>query len=198
MYYCLKEYTLNAILSINQDVYIINNLMSGILDCQRIIIDDATGKLIEKHFVRNNLKKIIAYFPDKKIKIHDVDHYPDVEKKTKLAALRTPAFEVLLQYYRNATAHNQYGFSDFDVFNIYNAIQKNENVQEYAEIMQQDASFAKNELTLLSQSLLEDNFRIFTVCQLWKKKINKCYTQEQINNVIAQMQNSVGGAISNV
>jgi hypothetical protein len=46
---------------------------------------------------------------------------------------------------------------------------------------------ARNELEMISESIHIDQFRIFTICNMWKKKINQMQTIEEIDNVIEKI-----------
>jgi hypothetical protein len=57
------------------------------------------------------------------------------------------------------------------------------SIIEYAEIMNLTPEFAKQELSMIVNSIAEDRFRIFALCNMWREKINKCYTQADIDKL---------------
>jgi hypothetical protein len=85
---------------------------------------------------------------------------------------------------------NLYGFGEFDPFVISQFLKDHVAMSESAELLQQDPDFLASELGLITESVIDDRFRLFTVATMWKNKINKCFTQEDIDKLSLPMMNS--------
>jgi hypothetical protein len=178
MYYYLEDYSTNAVIFVTSDVHVINNLMSGILDCHRFVVyDDETFKILNEHGSKISNDTGIKFLKGS-IEEFSIDAFPDLKRKQELVKIRAPLFKLLLQHANRFAASNRYGFWYTDEFTIKYALSNPSMIEEYASIMNISADFAKQELTLIVDSILADNFRIFTVCNMWKERINKCNTYE--------------------
>lgn len=188
MFYYLQDHIANAILLITEDIFLINNIKAGILDCHVYTFAhrNETVDIIEQHVDTDYGIKIAGMGVSK----FSLDEYPDVKRKQELVRVRKPAFESLLHYANTAIAKNQYGFSEYDIGYIQHALTNPVAISEYAHLMKLNAEFAAQELTMIVDSVFQDRFRIFTVCNMWKEQINKCTTADEIADLMPLIKDS--------
>lgn len=192
MHYYLEDFTVNAILLITQDVFLINNLMSGVLDCTRCTLASSNGHTIEKlevHGYQETNDTGIKFTPNGLVEF-SLDDYPEVRRKQELIKIRKPAFELLLESAKSARSNNMYGFAPGEEFYIKHALDNPNSINEYAQVIGIDPEFAKEELSMIVDSIFLDNFRIFTVCTMWKERINKCNTKEEIDKLLSPIRST--------
>lgn len=186
MHYYLEDFTVNAILLTTPNILLMNNLMSGVLDCQRHTLlssNTITIDKLEEHGNCSTSDTGIKFSPNGLIEF-SLDDYPEVRKKQELIKIRRPAFELLLQCSERARSNNRYGFVMGEEVYIKHALSNPNAIAEYAQVMGMSAEFAKEELSMIVDSIFLDNFRIFTVCNMWKEKINKCQTVDEVTSLL--------------
>ena len=185
LYYYIKDSATDAVLGVDQNLYLITNIQSGILDSEINVDnnDNNYAKLLEHGNRNGDLKGI-------NINLTEFTIPNSVRLKQRLVKVRKPAFKQLLHGLELMRAKNIYGFTEFDVPAIEYALKNTAQLNEYAVVMNTAPEFAKNELTMIIDSIRIDTFRMFTIGQLWKKKINSCTTLEEINLITKYMQNS--------
>lgn len=188
MFYYLQDHVANAILLITENVFLINNIKAGILDCHvySFAHRNETVDIIEQYNDSNRGIKLAGLG----VSEFSLDEFPDVKRKQELVNIRKPAFELLLNCADNAIAKNQYGFNDHDIEYIQHALKSSTAIAEYATVMKLNPEFAKEELSMIVDSVFQDRFRIFTVCNMWKEQINKCVTIDEIRNVMSLIKDS--------
>jgi hypothetical protein len=187
MFFYLEDYASKAILYAHTDLMLITNLQSGILDIhKRILIGGPTADKIQAHG-RLHTNDIGIKFGQNTVVEFLLDNFPDAKRKQELIKLRAPLFEKLLVQSRLACANNSYGFNVGDDIYIRYALNQSNCINEYAEIMNLSPEFAKQELTMIVNSIADDRFRIFAICNMWKERINKCYTQADIDRLAEPM-----------
>jgi hypothetical protein len=188
MFYYLQDHVANAILLITEDVFLINNIKAGILDCHVYTFThrNETVDIIEQHNNSNYGIKLAGLG----VSEFSLDEFPDVKRKQELVNIRKPAFELLLHCANTAIAKNQYGFNDQDIDYIQHALKSPTTIAEYAQVMKLNPEFAKEELSMIVDSVFQDRFRIFTVCNMWKEQINKCVTVEEVSNITPLIKDS--------
>lgn len=185
MIYYLEDHATYAVIFITEDLFMINNLRDGILDCHVRVFSTAsltTEKLLE-HGERATNDTGIKMSPTGPQEF-SLAEYPALKQKQELIKLRKPAFAALLDSSRKYRVTNQYGFDTADLSAIEYALKDPASVAEYAQIMQMTPEFAHQELSMILTSLLQDNFRIFTVCNMWKSQINQCTTADELNKML--------------
>lgn len=183
MFYYLEETDSKCVLVISDDIYLINNMASGLLDAAFRTTDNKDlAEKVMTHMSNNTDIGIslVKGFP-KPVSLRNFD---TTAKKLKLAAIRKPCFEKLLKCVRSHTAMNKVGFNNGDEFYIQYALSNKNALDEYAEVLGMDPDFARKELTLISESALRDNFRVFTVSNLIKNKINQMTNESEIPDMI--------------
>jgi hypothetical protein len=116
--------------------------------------------------------------------------YPDVADKLKFIQLRKPAFEKLLTQYQFVSSVNTFGFGPLDISSVKYALDNPNIIFEYAGILKTTEDFAKQELSMLYNSVMSEQFRIFAVCNYWKDTINKATTKEDIDSIILKIPKS--------
>jgi hypothetical protein len=185
IFYYLEDHATGAILFIHRDPYLVSNLKSGILDCYLHVLSNGeiTATLLHTH---SNPDTILKMGPDRLVELPMTDL---LRKKQEYIKLRAPAFELLLKVSEKYRNKNLYGFHISDMSVIQNALSNQSKLEEYAQVMGIDTTFAKSELSMIVESVYIDQFKIFTVCNLWKQRINTCTdanTMQQYMPLIAQ------------
>jgi hypothetical protein len=56
--------------------------------------------------------------------------------------------------------------------------------------MGMSTEFAKEELSMIVESVYIDHFRLFTICNFWKKSINQITTIEEMNELLPKIRKS--------
>lgn len=170
MFYYLEDHATSAILFIHQDPYLVSNIKSGILDCYLHVLTngEATAKLLRTH---SNPDTLLKMAPNSLVELPITDA---LRKKTDCIKLRIPAFELLFESSKKYRNKNLYGFHTSDIAVIQHALTNQNKLEDYAQVMKIDVEFAKRELNMIVESVHIDQFKIFTVCNLWKQRINTC------------------------
>ncbi len=181
-FYYLEEHTSKCILAISEDVYLINNIRSGFDSLLKFTEHKETAEYVKRHL--EGLHTIgITIIDDKPIPV-SLKNFEQTVENIRLVTLRKPCFEKLLQCVRNHKALNKIGFISGDEFYIQHALSNQHALEEYAQVHNISADFARKELTLLSESVIRDNFRVFTVATLLKNKINQMTDQNQVSDIL--------------
>lgn len=192
MLYYLQDHATSAILFIHENEYLVSNLKSGILDCylQAMKPSQITVEL-QQHSAKvdNNTGIKIVQNGTKEFSL---EQYADIASKQKLIKIRKHGFVALLEYAKQYRSKKTYGFYPTDPFVIESALADKYKISEYATIMGVTEDFAKQELRMISESMYTDQFRIFTICNFWKKKINALSTEEEMNLILPEMRKSFG------
>jgi hypothetical protein len=113
----------------------------------------------------------------------DLTNFEYTVEKIRLIKLRKSLFEELLFNVQKHTASNRIGFNFGDEIYIQYALANEAALSEYASVMNMSLEFAKKELNLISESVIKNNFRIFTVASQLKEKINKVYTDADADHI---------------
>jgi len=188
----LEENSYKIIVGAGTDPYLINNISSGILDCVIRVCKNIAYDAITSHKNFKNLEDGI-YFGPNGLETISLKDKPRIQNIINLINLRTPAFKQLLELYNQASLPNLYGFGPMDPVVIKHTLSDNVAISEYATVMNLDECFAKSELNMIVESIWDDRFRIFTICNMWKERINQCYTREDIDKLYGPMKNSFNG-----
>jgi hypothetical protein len=165
----------SSILYINENPYLVSALKSGVLDC---VIKTCNESV---HHDILNLRNT-----GKDVKLNDnnipeiIELNPELKRKKNLIEMRAPAFWNLIQKLQMSQVNNILGFNDRTPQIISSILSDNNRICEYANVMGIDPEFALNELKMLSDSLIIDDFRMFTLSMFWQKKINSCETEEEV------------------
>lgn len=188
MFY-LEDHTSKAILFSTDNIFLLNNIKAGILDCRIHSVIPAHKKLFEKLSTR--LKKVTARSglrysqdSDKKLCVFDLSNYPETKIKYDLINMRLPAFEILLDEHRLYMTRVNFGFSEQDFFHMHYAIKNKTCLEHYAYQTGISKEFALQELELLSSSAIIDSFKVFSLCTAWKKKINNTTKKQDIEKLL--------------
>jgi hypothetical protein len=179
----------SAILYVHSDPYIISALNSGVLDCVIKICDPSFYEKILRQGGDVKQANILI-----NIEPIDLKLYPDVLTKKSLIRMRFPAFQLLRENLQLAEAKNILGFNNNTAQIILSALNDENRIIEYAKVMGISSDFAKSELTMLSDSLTIDSFRIFTLSRFWTKKINNCETIEEAKELMEPIKRSFWSA----
>jgi len=194
MQFYLEENRYNIILFATDDPFLINNVASGIIDCRvRYANKDNYDKIINHPKYQDLTHGIYikdGYQVDGRVDTLYIATDESVKRKIELIKLRVPAFEKLLSFYNQMMIPNLYGFNEFDPFVINHFLKDPIAIAESAALLQQDPEFLATELALIAESVIDDRFRMFTVATMWKNKINKCFTQTDIDRLTVPMMNS--------
>jgi hypothetical protein len=185
LFYYLEDHATGAVLFIHREAYIVSNLKSGILDCylNTFLDNSQTVNELQNH---NEITTILKIGASGTIEIPVTDA---LRRKRDLIKLRAPAFELLLKSAEKYRNKNLYGFHPTDTVVIEQALSNQNKIGEYAQVMGISAEFAKSELNMIIDSVHTDRFKVFTVCNLWKHRINSCEstdTMQQYMTLIAQ------------
>lgn len=193
MIYYLEDHVTYGVLLITEDLFLLNNIRSGILDCyaRKFSIPkiDQTAAALFAHCDKTTNDTGMKIVPGGVFEF-PLDDHPEFKRKQELVKLRKTAFEVLLDSASRFRINNTYGFFEHDANAINHALTDPAAVNEYAKVMNATPEFAREELTMIRDSFYQDNFRIFTVCKMWKEKINKCESIDEINTLIPSIKQS--------
>jgi len=194
MFYGLKDFGSGAVLIVDQDPYVVNNLKSGALDCEVFCTGGFSSAIntLRTHSDNADSNTGIRFVGHGfgSVEEFSLENSPQLAKKQRLVRLRRVAFVKLLnqaQQYRNKNAP---GFHASDALVINQALVDPNRIKEYADILGISEFFAQQELSMIVDTVLVDCFRLFTICNFWKKRINQAETQEQINNLLIKMSES--------
>jgi hypothetical protein len=200
MFHYLQDHPTSAVLFIHQDPYLVNNLKSGILDCYSNSFTKLTSTVTElqdhsNKKINDTGIRVVPHGTDE----FSLEEFPEIAKKQELIKIRKVGFVALLEHAQQYRAKNLYGFHPADPFIIERALDDQDRIYEYATIMGVSSEFAKEELTMVAESIYIDQFRLLTVCNLWKKQINQTTTVEEMTNLLPRMKQSfVSPGIVNV
>ena len=191
MIYYLEDHVTYGVLLITEDLFLLNNIRSGILDCyvRMFSTPTQTVDILLAHCNKTTNDTGMKIVPGGVFEF-SLDDHPEFKRKQELVKLRKVAFEALLDSATRFRINNNYGFFDHDVNAINYALTDAAAVNEYAKVMNSTPEFAREELNMIKDSFYQDNFRIFTVCKMWKEKINKCESIEEINSLIPSIKQS--------
>ena len=109
----------------------------------------------------------------------DLSLHPSTAEKARLAAVRGPLFRYLIERADDYRTRNRFGYSEHDMLAIARALEDHAAVGEYARITNVTPEFAQQELSIILESKTKDDFKVFTICELWRRRINQCDTLEQ-------------------
>jgi hypothetical protein len=200
MFHYLQDHATSAVLFIHQDPYLVNNLKSGIIDCYSNSFTKATGTVTElqDHSNKQTNDTGIRITPHGTTEF-SLEEFPAIAKKQQLIKIRKVGFVTLIEHAQQYRAKNLYGFHPADPFVIERALSDQDRIDEYATIMGISPKFAREELTMVAESIYIDQFRLLTVCNLWKKQINQTTTVEEMNKLLPRIKQSfVSPGIINV
>jgi hypothetical protein len=191
MIYYLEDHATYAVIFITDDVFLINNIRDGILDCHVKVFStsSSTTETLIAHGQKTNNDTAIKITPIGPREFL-LDNYPELKQKQELVKLRLPAFTALLDSSRKYRVSNQYGFDACDIDAIKYSLDNPIAVAEYARVMDMTPEFAQQELSMIVTSQLQDNFRIFTICDKWKKRINQATTGEEVAALLDPIKQS--------
>lgn len=192
MYYYLQDHSSKSIIFLTDDIFLANNIQSGILDCYLKFIDNYEQiKAVIEHLEKEDvISSGIGLAPNGDIRIIDLELFDHVKEKIKLIRIRKPCFEELLTCVRKHSSYNHIGFNYGDELFIQHALRDPRALEEYAMVLGITPEFAKKELTMISESTIKDNFRIFTVSSMIKEKINQLTDPSQVEGMIKFIRNS--------
>lgn len=190
----IQESRFRIILFADTDPFLINNLASGIIDCKVNTCDDVGYQNIITHPKYGDTTHGM-YFQTPpsggRLDTLYIMQEPSIQRKIELLKLRAPAMRALQKHYNEETVTNLYGFGEFDPFVIKYFLKNKIAMEECASFVKQDPEFLADELSLIVESVIDDRFRLFTVCNMWKNKINQCTTQEDIDRLLLAMLRSL-------
>lgn len=193
MFY-LEDHSSKAILIASNDVFLLGNIRSGILDCYLKKIDTVDKKLINLIKSHSNLtpvkKGIRLINGGIGLSSISLENFPETKNKYDLIRIRQPAFEILLDEHKNYISRISLGFQKNDYLNIHLALSHRSALEFYAKMTGVGVEFAEQELTLLKDSYLLDYFKLFSLCTMWKKKINNAKLKENIDELIPLIKKS--------
>jgi hypothetical protein len=190
MLYYLQDHSTSAIIYIDSDHFLVNNLSSGVLDCSINVFSSETSTTASLlHHRDSNISTGIKLTTSGPVEFSLVN-YPDLKLKQDLVRLRSRAFRTLLEEATKYKSKNMIGFFYFDQLIIEQALKNPEWITEYATMLGISPGFAKKELEMTAESMYIDQFRVYTVCTLWKKKINQCTDQFELEKYPGQIKQS--------
>lgn len=182
MIYYLEDSASSSIILVSDNILLVNNLSSGLLDNYlKTITHKETASQITDHLSKHT-NVGIAFGKNSLIEV-DLTNFEYTSEKIRLVKLRKPLFEELLFNVQRHTASNRIGFNFGDEVYIQYALSNESALSEYASVMNMSLEFAKKELKLISESVIKNNFRIFTVASQLKEKINNVKTDADVNNI---------------
>jgi len=201
MLYYLIDQRSSSVLFGDRNKHVIIGLGSGILDSQVCVTYDFEVSLAITNFVNNPGTQGIQNIQQLKgtaglaLKSRKPDYFelkdrPNIVEKINLLKIRKPAMVTLWESYQAADLQNTHGFFN-DVYSIIDpALNDSRRIKEYASIMKITPEFAKQELSMIADSVRVDKFRMFTIYNYWQEKINKCTMENEIEILINTIQQS--------
>lgn len=180
MIYYLEDTATKSVLAISDNIFLINNLSSGILDNHlRATTSYYHADKIQKHLDTNVNTGILF----ESLAEVDLENFEYTKRKLWLINLRKPLFEELLINVAKTVAGNRIGFSFGDEVFVQYALDNDAALEEYASVLNMSPEFAKKELRLISESAIKHNFRTFTIATKFKEKINKVKSEAEAEEV---------------
>lgn len=197
MIYYLEDTATKSIVFISDDILLTNNISSGILDVYLRKLAPGPSVTTIKDHLSTKFDTGITFGNGTLVEV-DLTDFSYTREKLRLVRLRKPLFEELLTSVQLSVASNKIGFNPGDEFYINYALANDTALEEYASVLNMSPEFAKKELTLISESVIKNNFRIFTVANFLKEKINTVYTEEEADVVKLLLKSSfnVAGMIN--
>jgi hypothetical protein len=193
MIYYLEDTATRSIVFISDDILLTNNISSGILDVYLRTLAPGSNVTKIKEHLTTNFDTGIAFGQGALVEV-DLTNFSYTKEKLRLVRLRRLLFEELLANVQASVASNKIGFNQGDEFYIHYALTDNNALEEYASVLNMSPEFAKKELTLISESVIKNNFRIFTVATLLKEKINAVHNEEEAKVVKSLLKSSFNTA----
>jgi hypothetical protein len=192
MIYYLEDSHSGVVLMLSNDRYLISNIADGLLDVHTRMFSkmDQTSNALTKHLSKLNLETGIKVEHNELPSLVQLDTLPTVVNKLQLIQLRKPAFEHLSTQYQYMTSINIIGLGPLDIVSIQYALSNPNVIHDYASILKLTEEFAIQELSMINNSVLSEQFRIFSVCNYWKEAINKATTKEEIDSIISRLAKS--------
>lgn len=180
MKFYLEDYSSGAVLLISDDVFLVNNVKSGILDCAVGASDESViTSAIQDHLDKNNTAIGISASGE----LFSLRTFNFVQEKIKLVKIRTILYKELLQTLNKHQSINQIGFRAGDDLYIKTALTDPTALAEYASIQGISTEFAGKELKLISESSAKYNFRLFVISSYLKNKINQTTSEEDVEKI---------------
>lgn len=182
MNYYLEDSASKAIILISDNIFLVNNISSGLLDNYlSTTVYSETASKIKEHLSKHT--NVGIAFGKNSLEEVDLTDFEYTREKIRLIKLRKPLFEELLLNVHRYTASNRIGFNFGDEVYIQYALANKDALSEYATVMNISPEFAGKELKLISDSVIKNNFRMFTVASQLKEKINNVQTDIDATNV---------------
>jgi hypothetical protein len=182
MIYYLEDSATRSIVFISDDILLTNNVASGILDVYLRSLKPGPSVTTIKEHLTTKFDTGIAFSNGGFIEL-DLTDFSYTKEKLRLVRLRKPLFEELLINVQKATASNKIGFIPGEEFYIQHALRDDNALEEYALVLNMSLEFAKKELELISESVIKNNFRIFTIATLLREKINTVSNEEEADAI---------------
>ena len=180
MKFYLEDYSSGAVLLISDDVFLVNNVKSGILDCAvGASNENEITSAIQDHLDKNNTAIGISASGE----LFSLRTFNFVQEKIKLVKIRTTLYTELLQTLNKHQSINQIGFKAGDDLYIKTALTNPTALSEYASMQGISVEFAEKELKLISESSAKYNFRLFVISSYLKNKINQTSSEEDVEKI---------------
>lgn len=169
---------------VTENVFVAQCLRTGIFDLKMYSFDRKDQKFLM-------LKKILedsgGKFSMKQGSV-DLSQYPSTAEKARLAAIRGPVFQFLIDCADEYRSRNRFGYGEHDMLAIARALEDPKAIEDYAQITGVEPAFAQQELALILETKTKDDFKIFTMCEMWRLKINACTTAEETTALREQIK----------
>jgi hypothetical protein len=192
MIYYFFDFNTDIVLFADTDPYLVSNLAEGILNCklgQYPLNDQLSDVLLEYSKTDATFNGIKIDFIKSQTSNVSLENFPELQYNRQLISLRYIAFKELLHNYKLCLFRSSFGFNDIDALTLNYGVTNEQCISEYARITNATAEFAKSELSLIHESVLQERFRAFTAALEFKKKINNTTTMEEINKLTMAIRN---------
>jgi hypothetical protein len=113
----------------------------------------------------------------------DLSRHPTTGEKARLAAIRGPVFRYLIERADDYRVRNRFGYSEHDMLAVARALDDPKAIADYARITGVGELFAREELQLMLETKTKDDFKVFTICEMWRRRINECTAHEQADKL---------------
>lgn len=190
-YYYIVHQSSKCVLFMHENKFLVSQIQFGLLDTSVRCISDNV-EWIDLLVNMQSCKNIDIGYKVEGLQLYTINlsSWPSVIELYNQVNLRFPLFEVLFNIFNIRSARNQIGYDESHKYLLQYALSNQNCIDEYSSTMSIDKEFVKEEFQLILHSKLEEEFSLFTICEFWKEKINKCYTLDQSNKCMYHLLNN--------
>jgi hypothetical protein len=163
---------------VTDNVFVAQCLRTGILDLMLYDAEDVSQATVLRKVLEGSQGAITV-----KNGHVDLSQHAATAEKARLAAVRGPVFRYLIERADDYRSRNRFGYGEHDMLAIARALEDPTAIADYARITGVNELFAREELQLMLETKTKDDFKIFTICEMWRRRINECTAHEQADKL---------------